>query len=186
VVHCERNMRPTSKKIDEQKAAELRTRWLAQKLRMLGKIEVTYEEFESEDGRIEELFSPLVKMAELFADNSTIEQIVEYGRSIEAEIASMETDTIEADLVAVISELIENSYDTPEVILVADIVEKLNNGDPKGEWTPHKVGRRLTTLGFKKVRLHGGKRGYKVDLNLLDRLKARYRIEPQLSLEASA
>ncbi|MEM3490037.1 MAG: bifunctional DNA primase/polymerase, partial [Nitrososphaerota archaeon] len=38
VIHCEKNVRHTKKKIDAGKAKELRTRWLAQRLRMFNKL----------------------------------------------------------------------------------------------------------------------------------------------------
>jgi len=183
IIHCERNIRSTSKRIDEARALELRTRWFAQHLRMFGKIRVTYEEFQSDDGRLQELISPLIVMAETFGGPSAKQAVEAYGRLVEAEIASMESDTPEADIVqALVDITTERGDDAPEIIAVSEIVDKLNDGDPDGEWTPERVGRRMTALGFKKHR-DRKQRGYVIDYGLLERLIRRYRIKADLSLE---
>jgi len=184
IIHCERNIRSTSKRIDEARALELRTRWLAQRLRMFGKIGVTYEEFKSEDGRLQELLSPLIVMAEIFGGPSAKQAVEAYGRLVEAEIAGMESDTPEADVIQALVDIItEKKDDAPTYVQVSEITERLNGGNPKGEWTPEKVGRRLATLGFKRLKLPGGKRAYHIDYPLLERLIRRYRINADLSLE---
>jgi hypothetical protein len=170
-VYCERNTRPTLKRIDEVKALELRTRWLAQRLYYHGKIKISFEEFQSDDGRLQELFSPLLVMAQTFGDNEAVEAVESYGRQVERELKDYESSTPEAELVEAVARIIEEREgDAPEVVLTSEILERLNNR----EWTPHRVGKRMTALGFKRYRSPDGRRGYLVDLSLLARLKLRF------------
>jgi len=179
VVHCERNTRPTLKRIDEARALELRTRWLAQKLYHFGKIRITFEEFQSEDARLQELFSPLIVMAQSFGDDKAVESIESYGRKVERELRDYESATPEAELVEAIVRIIEEREgDAPEVVLTSEILERLNNG----EWTAQRIGRRMAALGFRRFHGADGKRGYVVDLDLLERLKLRYALsQPTLT-----
>jgi hypothetical protein len=171
VVHCEKNVRPTLKRIDEARALELRTRWLAQKLYYFGKIQISFEEFQSDDGRLQELFSPLIMMAKIFGDNGAVDSINSYGHQVEKELREYESSTPEAELVEAISRIVEErGEDAPEVVLTSEILERLNNG----EWTAQRIGRRMGSLGFKRYHGPDGKRGYIIDLSLLERLKLRY------------
>ncbi|MEM3772946.1 MAG: bifunctional DNA primase/polymerase [Nitrososphaerota archaeon] len=182
VIHCEKNVRQLRKKIDSEKAKELRTRWLAQKLRMFNKVTVTFEEFQSEDGRLQELFSPLIVIAQLFGDQEAAAAIERYGRQIEREIFSMEATSDDALIVVKILEIIsERSNDAPEVLTNKEIVEKLNNEYPDG-FSPEYVGKRLVALGFERTRLHGGKVAYKIDYELLERLAKRYNINFSINM----
>jgi hypothetical protein len=177
IVHCEKNIRPTRKIIDEEKARLLRTRWLAQKLRLYNKVKVSFEEFKSEDGRLQELISPLLVMAITLGNEEAVKAVERYGRQIEGEINSMETTSEDALIVEAFLDLVRSSAnDTPEYILIKEIVEKLNEGQEKPVYSSEYVGRRLTALGFQKKRIHGGKRAYLVDLDLLRRLCDRYNI----------
>jgi hypothetical protein len=171
VVHCEKNLRPTLKRIDEARALDLRTRWLAQKLYYHGKIEVTFEEFESADGRLQELFSPLIVMAKTFGGDEAAKAVESYGRTVEMELNAYEASTPEAELVEAVARIVEErAGDVPEVVYNDEIVAALNSHD----WTPERVGRRMAALGFKRYRGPNGRRGYIVDLALLRRLKLRY------------
>ena len=177
IIHCEKNVRHTKKKIDAGKAKELRTRWLAQRLRMFNKITVTFEEFESEDGRLQELFSPLVVMAQHFGDLEALAAIERYGRQIEKEIAAMETTSEDAEIISAILEYVgSRTDDAPSVIPVQELVDILNRDLPRPEYEARYVGKRMTALGFQRVRLTGGKRAYKIDYELLARLARRYNI----------
>jgi hypothetical protein len=177
VIHCEKNVRPTRKIIDEEKAKQLRMRWFTQKLRLHGKIRVSYDEFQSEDGRLQELISPLLVMATTFGGDEAVKAVERYGRQIEGEINSMETTSEDALIVEAFLDLVKSSpNDTPEYILIKDLADKLNEGQEKPIYSSEYVGRRLTALGFQKKRVHGGRRAYLVDLDLLRRLCDRYNI----------
>jgi hypothetical protein len=170
VVHCEKNLRPTLKRIDEARALDLRTRWLAQKLYYRGKVEVSFEEFQSADGRLQELFSPLIVMARTFGGEEAAKAVENYGRSTEVELSAYESSTPEAELVEAVARIVEEREgDAPEIIYAHEIKAVLS-----GEWTPQRIGRRMAALGFRRHRGAGGKRGYIVDLGLLQRLKLRY------------
>jgi hypothetical protein len=170
VVHCEKNLRPTLKRIDEARALDLRTRWLAQKLYYHGKIEVTFEEFESADGRLQELFSPLIVMARTFGGEEAAKAVESYGRSTEVELSAYESSTPEAELVEAVARIVEErGGDAPEIVYADELKAVLSD-----EWTPQRIGRRMAALGFRRHRGAGGKRGYIVDLGLLQRLKLRY------------
>jgi len=183
VIHCEKNVRQIRRKIDSQRARELRTRWLAQRLRMFNKITMTFEEFQSDDGRLQELFSPLVVMAQHFGGEDAVAAIERYGRQTEREIQAMESTSDDALIIMTLIELInEKRDDAPEVITNREIVEKLNEEYPDA-FSPEYVGKRLVALGFERTRLHGGKVAYKIDCGLLVRLAKRYNIN--LSLEAA-
>jgi hypothetical protein len=172
-VFCEKAVRQTKKLIDEEKAAALRTRWFAQRLRLYNKVRMTFAEFESEDGRMQELFSPLLVMSRLFGDPEAERNIVSYGREIETRVRALETTSEEAEVVeAVVKAIEERARDAPEYLLNSEIINHLN-----GEWEPRKLGKLMTRLGFRKVKLTGGVRGYLIDYRLLARLVRRYEVK---------
>jgi hypothetical protein len=169
-VFCEKAVRQTKKLIDEEKAAALRTRWFAQRLRLYNQVRVNFTEFESEDGRMQELFSPLVVMSRLFGDPEAERNIVSYGREIEARVRSLETTSEEAEVVEAVVKAVESrGRDAPEYLTNAEIMGNLN-----GEWEPRRLGRLMTRLGFRRIKLPGGVRGYIIDYRLLARLMRRY------------
>ena len=183
-IYCEKALRPTAKLIDENKAAELRTRWFAQYLRLRDQVRVTYTEYESEDGRLQELFSPLLVMARLFGNPDAEKNIESYGRKIEERIRGLETASDEAAVVEAIIKLIgERPGDAPEYLLTSEIAKAMADGEENGP-DPRWVGRIMHQLGFAKIKISGGKRGYKLDYDLLTRLSKRYNITwtPPLTL----
>jgi len=183
-IYCEKALRPTAKLIDENKAAELRTRWFAQYLRLRDQVRVTYTEYESEDGRLQELFSPLLVMARLFGNPDAEKNIESYGRKIEERIRGLETASYEAAVVEAIIKLIgERPGDAPEYLLTSEIAKAMADGEENGP-DPRWVGRIMHQLGFAKIKISGGKRGYKLDYDLLTRLSKRYNITwtPPLTL----
>ncbi|MEM2189617.1 MAG: hypothetical protein QXG35_09870, partial [Nitrososphaerota archaeon] len=185
VIHCEKNIRQVRRKIDSQRARELRTRWLAQRLRIFNKITISFEEFESEDGRLQELFSPLVVMAQHFGGQEAVAAIQRYGHQTEKEIQAMETTSEDAEIISAILEYVNSKNDdAPSVIPVQDLVNILNRDLPKPEYEARYVGKRLTALGFERIRLHGGKRAYKIDYELLERLVRRYNINVSLKVDS--
>jgi len=184
-IYCEKALRPTAKLINENKAAELRTRWFAQYLRLRDQVRVTYTEYESEDGRLQELFSPLLAMARLLGNPDAEKNIESYGREIEERIRGLETASDEAAVVEAIVKLIgERSGDAPEYLLTSDIVKAMADGEGNSP-DPRRVGRIMHELGFARIKISGGKRGYKIDYNLLSRLTKRYNIAWTPSLPLS-
>jgi putative DNA primase/helicase len=170
VINCMKNLNQIRKRIDEVKVIELRTRWLAQKLRYLDRVTVTYDEFVSDNGRLQDIISPLKAMATLFGGEEAAAAIERYGRKIEAEIKALEASEPEAELVEEVARIYEERKgDAPEVIYTHELHERLKD---RG-WTPQLIGRRMTALGFKRYS-GPGKRGYLIDPKLLTNLKIRY------------
>ncbi|MEM4179743.1 MAG: hypothetical protein QXJ55_08745, partial [Candidatus Caldarchaeum sp.] len=177
VIHCEKQLRPTGKKIDESKARDLRTRWLAQRLRMHGKVVVDFTEFETDDGRLQEILSPLVAMAEMFGGPSAKAAVERYGRALENELRGLEATSDDADIVSAVLEYVKlKTDDAPSVIPVQELVNILNRDLSEPEYESRYVGKRMAALGFQRVRLTGGRRAYKIDYELLGRLTRRYNI----------
>jgi len=169
VIHCEKNTRPLLKRIDEAKAAELRMRWLAQKLYYRDKIRVAFDEFESDDARLQELFSPLIVMARTFGGAQAVEAIESYGRKVEEDIKAYESSTEDAEVIEALLQYVKRARgDAPEIVYVSDLRALL--GD---DWTPQKIGRCLSRHGLRRVRT-SSKRGYYIDYELLRRLALRY------------
>jgi len=182
-IHCEKNTRPTRKLIDEERAKQLRTRWLAQRIRLHGRLKITFDEFASEDGRLQELFSPLLVMAQTFGDEEAAQAILRYGRLVEQEIHSMEATSDDALILeAMLAAINSGQNDAPEYVTVREIVERLNEGLEKEAYTPAYVGRRLSALGFRRKRIHGGHVAYIVDMDLLQRLASRYNMTMDMVL----
>ena len=73
---------------------------------------------------------------------------------------------------AVVKAIEERGRDAPEYLLNSEIINHLN-----GEWEPRKLGKLMTRLGFRKVKLTGGVRGYLIDYRLLARLVRRYEVK---------
>jgi hypothetical protein len=169
--------------IDEERAKQLRTRWLAQRIRLHGRLKITFEEFASEDGRLQELFSPLLVMAQTFGDEEAAQAILRYGRLVEQEIHSMEATSDDALILeAMLAAINSGQNDAPEYVTVREIVERLNEGLEKEAYTPAYVGRRLSALGFRRKRIHGGHVAYIVDMDLLQRLASRYNVTMDMVL----
>jgi hypothetical protein len=177
-IHCEKNLAPVRKTIDSERAVELRTRWLAQRLRFHDKIKVGFDEFESDDSRLQEIVSPLKAMALFFGGPEAAEAVERYGRKVEKEIRAMESVGPEAEVLSVVVEILGEgplTNDSP-VVSVAEITRRLNDGGSPA-WKPEGVGKILSRLGFEKVRLGGrGLRGYRLDLDRLKRYALRYNI----------
>jgi hypothetical protein len=121
-------------------------------------------------------------MARLFGNPDAEKNIESYGREIEERIRGLETASDEAAVVEAIVKLIgERPEDAPEYLLTSDIAKAMADGEGNGP-DPRWVGRIMHELGFAKIRISGGKRGYKIDYNLLSRLVRRYNITWTLPL----
>jgi hypothetical protein len=143
---------------------------------------MTYTEYESEDGRLQELFSPLLVMARLFGNPDAEKNIESYGRKIEERIRGLETASDEAAVVEAIVKLIgARPGDAPEYLLTSEIAKAMADGEGNGP-DPRWVGRIMHQLGFAKIKTGDGKRGYRIDYDLLTRLTKRYNITWTLSL----
>jgi DNA primase catalytic core len=92
---------------------------------------------------------------------------LEYERLIE------KADSIEAQIVAVVSSL-QNSVDKG-TLSVKEITDRFNEDrSDKYKVTYHRVGRRLSAMGFSKVRTSNGASAIVWDMEKLERLKGSY------------
>ncbi|MEM2051281.1 MAG: bifunctional DNA primase/polymerase [Nitrososphaerota archaeon] len=168
IIKCLKTARKVAPQIDEEKAAILRTRWLARRLKWWGKIKVRFDEADFEDGRLREIFSPLKVMAEIFGGEEAAQRIMEYGRRIEWERNSYEMNREEAEFVEAFDELLHEDGVDHDFIPTSKIVEKLG-------WETQKIGRIATRLGYMRIR-SGKYRGYTVDYEIHERNKKRFRV----------
>jgi hypothetical protein len=182
-IHMERNRRAVRKKIDLEEAARLRTRWLAQRFRHYFDFVVFNTEYKSEDSRLSEIVSPLVVCAHIFGGPEAEDAVRRYAATVEEEHKVEETTSVEAKVLsALVVYLEQQSSDAPEYISASDLLPYLrDDGDEDTEFSPHRIGRVLARLGFKKVRLGGRKRGFVVDNDLIERLRKRF-IEAESSV----
>lgn len=110
-------------------------------------------------------------MAELFGGEEEMRAVEKYGRFIESEIVGLESTSEEAEVVSTICEIIDDSGIETDFIPIHEMVSRLGE-----DWSPVKVGKIMTRLGFRKHRSKK-KRGYIIDYSLLERLKKRYWID---------
>lgn len=173
VLRMEKRGRPVAKTVDEETARRLRTRWLAQRLRLWRKISINYGEYRSifDNPRVEEVASPLVAMARLFGGSeaeAAVRRFVEdYERMLRLKLkASFEVAFLEA-----IKEIVEErGEDAPEFITYNDLRDKLGE-----EWTSRRISKIAEELGFERDRRREG-RGILIDYELLNRLCRQYGI----------
>jgi hypothetical protein len=172
VINMERNVRSVKMFLNMEKAAELRQKLLKYRMKYLNLAEsaVANNGFIFEDGRLAEMFHPLITVAPA----EIKEKLVEYAKKVyqtrlEEEKASLEAMVLEAILKAKTNneneEKIEISYITDLVNLNLPVKEQLKNCQ---------VGRIAASLGFKRTRGKEGKRAIIWDNKLVARLLRRY------------
>jgi len=95
-------------------------------------------------------------------------------KEIEQKKEGEEGLTLEADIV---NEIVKYYNKTgEESVLTSEIVNRLNEGKrEKEQFSDRLISLRTNRLGFEKIRLEGGKRGFKIDLNLLERIIPNYK-----------
>ena len=189
-INMQKNQKPVRKKIDLEEATKLRTRWLAQRFRHYFDFVVFNTEYKSEDSRLSEIISPLVVCAHLFGGPEAEEAVRRYAATLEEEHQVEEVTSPEAQvLTALIAYLDQHDSDAPEHVSASDLLPYLGDKEDDSEdseegFSPSRIGRALARLGFKKIRIGGRKRGFLVDLDLIDRLSKRF-IKPEEAVVAS-
>jgi len=90
-------------------------------------------------------------------------------REIEQDKESEEGFTLEADIV---SEIVKYYNETREnSFLTSEIVTRLNEGKgEKDKFSDRRISLRIRRLGFEKTRLESGRRGFRINLKLLEKL----------------
>jgi len=90
-------------------------------------------------------------------------------KEIEQKKESEEGLTFEADI---INEIVKYYNETgEESFLTSEIVTRLNEGRrEKEQFSDMRVSLRIKRLGFEKIRLEGGRMGFRIDLKLLEKI----------------
>ncbi|GAH37629.1 unnamed protein product, partial [marine sediment metagenome] len=96
-------------------------------------------------------------------------------KEIEKKKEGEEGFTLEADIVDEIVKYYNKTGE--ESILTSEIVNRLNEGKrEKEQFSDRLISLRIKRLGFEKIRLEGGKRGFKIDLDLLEKIIPNFKI----------
>jgi hypothetical protein len=175
-INMQQKRRLVRSKINFEEAARLRTRWLAQRFRHFFSFVVWNTEYKSDSGRLSEIISPLLVCAHVFGGPEAEESIKRYADSLRNERRVDETTSIEAQVLSALVTYIEQcSSDAPECVAVSELTTLLNSENTNTEeLSPQLVGKVLSRLGFKKTRINNRRRGFLIDYDLLNRLKARF------------
>lgn len=159
--------------IDEEKAQELRNKLLLYRFRELGhksEFDVSTLNGYFTNSRVIELFVSLLEVA---PTQETRDHLIQCMRLITQTRFDEEQVSIEAQ----IFEAILNSADQVDSgkLSVRTVTERFNVGLPEKEQvTTRFIGRKVTALGFEKCKLTGGLRGFYWNVDLVERLRARY------------
>lgn len=159
---------PPPKKFDLDEARRIRAGLFYYRLR--SKIEVTGEEYHSiyGDSRLEEIASPLVRMAMEF-NPGAVQTIKAF---FEEEEKRRMTELSSSDEAILIEALLRYIEENGEITYISNAtLQSLL------EWEPRKIGRLMSRLGFEKIR-KARERGYLLSLERLHRLAVLYGLEP--------
>jgi hypothetical protein len=187
----ERNTRDVNFLVDQPRAKRLRSRLLLWRFRRLHDLDQLYSE-ESEhseisevytegpkelreikNGRIVEIYSPLIQLAEPEAKDSIVSYAIDYYERSQIE----ETDTYEAQVLLAIRESV-NKLESGK-FSTRQVTDEFNLSRLEIEHLDSRtIGRIITKLGFEPKRMTGGKAGYIFDLDRVNRLSEEYGIPP--------
>jgi len=172
-----RNVRHVRLFVDEEKAQELRNKLLMYRFRELGhksEFDVSTLNGYFTNSRVIELFISLLEVA---PTQEIRDRLIQCMRDITKTRFDEEQVSIEAQ----IFEAILNSADQVDSgkLSVRTVTERFNVGLPEKEQvTSRFIGRKVTALGFEKCKLTGGLRGFYWNVDLVERLRARYYPKP--------
>jgi len=152
IITITKNVRDVRRKIDFEKAQELRNKLLMWRFQMLTN---PPKLFESElDGRLAELFEPLISVApEEFS-----QKIVDYAKNIKESRKEEEYMGLEATVFNVILRSYEQSDKSGQILMQA-VTDEVNRGldwMSKGYIRPEEVGWVVKRLGFAKKKRREG------------------------------
>lgn len=122
------------------------------------------------NSRLGELFYPLIWIA---PTDEISDKLLTYARKVAGNLADEEQASTEGLVVKALCDIVDQVEGNR--LAIQRIVDHLNDGvDEREKWRSRSVGRTLARLGFRSVRLTGGKRAVAIDPMLLERLKQRY------------
>ena len=174
-----RATRPVRRRIDEEWAETIRNKLLMYRFdHLLKKPEPGLNPIDVPDGRIVEIFTPLVLVA---PDGKVEQRLINLARDIYMAMVEEEQTTQEAQVfISLLSAMRPGEPTVP----LSDIADKYNEGKPKTEQISNQsVGYILKRLGFRKRRdSKTGRVAAVIDDRLITRLKVRYSIAEQTKL----
>jgi hypothetical protein len=172
IINMEKNARSVKMFLNIEKAAELRQKLLKYRMKYLNLAEestIANNGFIFEDGRLAEMFHPLITVAPV----EIKEKLVEHAKSIYTQRLEEEKASLEAAVLEAIVKVWEETKD--EKISTAQVTDVLNLNLPLNEQLKSRVvGRIAASLGFKRARGKDGKRAIVWDEKLVKRLFRRY------------
>ena len=181
VINMEKNVRNVKMFLNMEKAAELRQKLLKYRMKYLNlaeSAELANNGFILDDGRLAEIFHPLITVAPA----EVKEKLVEYAKSLYTQRLEEEKASLEAAVLEAIVKVWEETKE--EKISTAQVTDVLNLNLPFNEQLNSRVvGRIAASLGFKRARGKDGKRAIVWDEKLVKRLFRRYMPEKIDKLE---
>ena len=172
--------RPIRRLIDEDKATELRNKFLDWRLNTLAINEVSelselflerVPPLEFADGRLIELFTPLLAVS-----NQGRENIINYAQKTFEIRQFEEMATVEAEIIEILT--VNDIFDEKNIALTKDMTKLFNaERSEREKWKTNSVGWRLRGLGF--INVHTGQgNGWIVDESRLRYLQQIYGVVP--------
>ncbi|HVA67123.1 MAG TPA: bifunctional DNA primase/polymerase [Elusimicrobiota bacterium] len=171
-------MRESAKRFERdvtpEAALPLKERLTAFRLRHLG--EALPEADKPARGRLGDITRPILQIIRLASPRDEagflkLIRALEEGRKIE------KSDSWEAQVIAAV-EAAAGEHLANGLVAAKDILDEFNQGKTEREqWTPHRIGKTLAGLGFKKGKTSNGSSGVLYDEGFLKRLKTSYGLE---------
>jgi hypothetical protein len=173
LTHMTKNTKHVELFVDEEAAQDLRNKLLMYRFRNMGipsEFDVCTLNGTFSNSRVIELFVSLLQVA---PTEEIRNRLIECMKGITQTRFDEEQVSIEAQ----VFEAILNSEDQIESgkLSIRTVTERFNLGLPeKEQGTVRFIGRKVSALGFEKCKLSGGLRGFYWNVDLVERLKARY------------
>jgi hypothetical protein len=167
----EQNVRPVTKSLDLKRADVLRDRLCAFRGRYLEEKMPEVERF-VKDGRLADAIEPLHQIAKLVKPELEPD-FIEYFKKIEIERREETFDSFDAEIVMALLKCRDKVNNGK--VLVSDVTDAFNEEKKEKDHLNMKtIGRALTRLKLKKIRITGGIRGRLWNENRIKRLCKKY------------
>lgn len=189
-IQMERNTRDVRYLLDKNKSHLLRSQLLYWRFRRLHDLEMMINDScdsgdscalevppegirDIPDGRLIEIYSPLVQIAQVWGGMDIAEEIVSYAKEQYTYNQDVEAGSIEAEILRAILRC-ENQLQSGKFATqwVKEYFNE-NRGDNE-KWGSQSVGRKIRSMGFKPKPMTGGNAGYVWDSKRIQRLCERY------------
>jgi len=167
--------------LDTEEAKTLRAQLAYYRDKNQGDILFNYGEYGRLDdleklgnSRLGELFYPLIWVA---PTDEIGDKLLNYARKVAGHLVDEEQASSEGLVFKALTDILSQAESGK--LAIQRVVDQLNvDLSDTEKWNSRSVGRILSRLGFRKVRLTGGKRAVAIDTTLIDRLQKRYMASP--------